>query len=579
MPTNDGKTMKKIVSLYLILLNIASIYATVLDDLDCSFDQDFSIQKGFSLSNGPDPIIPYSPCEFTKITEKQIRACEALTNHPKWETFQDVTEYYALHEESQLDRNFCFMATHLMGVIIHGGLRQDDLAFQLKEFDIRRLLSNGPYKNPCLSMSAQDLIYKALQPLSHVIDTHLHNLGYDEGNYLNPESAAYQKAERKDYLLFATLRYAAGMSFVHGSTHEARKRIHLYAGHFPKLAGMILPIHKSILPSGKVEWKLTGSFLNNHSALVTAMTFENPYKDSELFPAVSIHPFDIQWREKLLDAYAKGIRLVKWMPPQSIPPDSPFLDSFYQWMSQLKMTLIAHAGMEHAIPTSESNKHWSDWGNPLRFRKPLQKGVSVILAHCGHKDLLPDLDDPKQNKIPGYQLFIRLAREAHRKNKSGEWTGLLYGDLAAVTTHYGPDFIKELLKVANEPGIRLLYGSDYPYTNLVQPKNDAYDLCCAAGLLSLNDAISLKEIRSWNPLLANFIFTKTLAWLVDDQTTLRFPEASFTGEFKGAEVDLINRFQWTEYKKQYSLRIGFKALSDIDVIPSECFELFKPFLG
>ncbi len=39
-------------------------------------------------------------------------------------------------------------------------------------------------------------------------------------------------------------------------------------------------------------------------------------------------------------------------------------------------------------------------------------------------------------------------------------------------------------EVSDEEGIRLIYGSDYPFTNLVQPNNDGYDLCAKAGLLN-----------------------------------------------------------------------------------------------
>ncbi len=111
---------------------------------------------------------------------------------------------------------------------------------------------------------------------------------------------------------------------------------------------------------------------------------------------------------------------MKWMPPQSIPPDSDLLDDYYQTLKHLNITLIAHAGPEHTIPTHEQNKHWEDWGNPLRFRKPLQIGVNVILAHCGHHDLIPDLDHPQSIEVPGYELFLRLAKETYQKNQTGE---------------------------------------------------------------------------------------------------------------------------------------------------------------
>lgn len=522
---------------------------TYFETLDLNLLLDAS---SFNLLNGPDPIIPFSPGEFTKISAKQIDYCKFLSTHPKWGRGnpQAINKYYNLHEESQLDRNMCFLATHLMGAIIHGGMKQADLAAHLHQFDVRKLLKEGPKPSLVLSLQAQQLIYDSFDKMPQIIDIHLHNLGYDEGNFQHPRTSSQKEATTQNYFTFMSLRYAAGMSTVMGATHEARKRLHIYAAHFPQLRGMLLPIHKSILPNGEIDWETTGTFLKNHSALLTSLCFDNPYHDSYLLPAISVHPFDPKWKKKLYTAHAKGIRLVKWMPPQSIPPDSDQLNDYYRTMRNLKMTLIAHSGIEHTIPTDERNQHWSDWGNPLRFRKPLKMGVNVILAHCGHKDCLEDHDAPTSCKTPGYELFIRLAREAHQKNLTGEWKGLLYGDLAAVTTHYGPDFIREILKVSDEEGIRLIYGSDYPFTNLVQPNNDGYDLCAKAGLLNPDYVSPLKEIRQWNPLLANYVFTRNLELKTESGETLQFHESTFTGKFKNAELVLFDQIKWNRFKNR-----------------------------
>jgi uncharacterized protein len=485
--------------------------------------------------------------ETTILSEEQATKNKALSENPKWAegSPEKVREYYAIHQEGHIDRMLGYVACRL-GVIVHGDVNQEQLAINLNRFDIHKLLMEGPDQHAVLSLEAQQLIYASLIDTNKIFDIHLHNLGYDEGNYLNPKASAFGVASWMDYFTFLVLRYASGMSSPQESTHEARKRIHLYAEHFPKLCGIVLPIHKAILPNGMIDWDNTGNFLKNRSALLTALNFQN--SSSELLPAISVHPFDLKWKEKLLKAHQKGIRLVKWMPPQSIPPDSDLLDEYYDTLKLLEMVLIAHAGPEHAIPTHEGNKQWIDWGNPLRFRKPLQMGVNVILAHCGHKDHIPDLDDPDQPEVPGYQLFLRLAKEAHEKNQTGEWAGKLYGDLAAVTTHYGPDFIRELLLHANEEGVRLIYGSDYPYTNLIKPKNDAYDICAQAGLLDPEKVEALKEIRAWNPLLANYIFTKNLELQLPNGERLEFPESTFTGEFKDAELKLIDQEIWQDYK-------------------------------
>lgn len=456
----------------------------------------------------------------------------------------EVQKYYELHQETYLDR-FMRQVASSLGVIVHGNLDQDQLKQEIERFDIARLVSEGPYKSDVLSYEAQQLIYDSIKDYDRIIDTHIHNLGYDEGNYVNPRSSVRGVAATSDYFTFMVMRYAAGMGSPIGSTNEARKRIHLYAQNFPKLYAFILPIHPSILRDGTIDWENTGNYLTNHSALLTSKDFYS--SQSQLFPAVSVHPFEKNWKSKLQAAHEKGIRLIKWMPPQSIPPDSDLLDDYYVTIRDLGMTLIAHSGPEHTIPSHEGNKEWYDYGNPLRFRKPLQIGVNVILAHAGHHDLIPDLDDPSHTLVPGNQLFLRLAKETHQKNLTGEWKGKLFGDLAAVTTHYGVDFIRELLLNANEEGVRLFYGSDYPFTNLVKPRSDAFVITAEANLLDPNKVEPLKEIRNWNPLLANYVFTKNLELVKENGEKIKFPDSTFTGRFEDAPLNLIDQELWEDY--------------------------------
>lgn len=520
--------------------NLDLLYKTLFSDYP-ALEEFYTERKNepFStvVSVAKDQLIKaYFSGEFTMISQEQFQKCLFLTENPKWSggDFSKVDEYYNHHKETKLDSLLRFAATHILGVIIHGNINQEELGKKLNRFDIRKLLNEGPYDQAILSYEAQKLIYDSLQDVSRVYDVHLHNLGYDEGNYLNPAASVRGLSSWIDYFTFMVLRYASGTSDPIGSTQEARKRIHLYVNHFPKLTAFILPIQKAISSDGQVNWEKTGNFLKNYSALVTANSFIG--QDSTIVSAVSVHPFDDRWREKLQKAHFQGIRLVKWMPPQSIPPDVEQLNDYYREMKRLGMTLIAHSGPEHTIPTNDSNKEWEDWGNPLRFRKALQLGVDVILAHCGHKHNIPDLDQPDHPLVSGQELFFRIAREAHQKNHTGEWTGKVYGDLAAVTTHYGVDFIKGLLLHANEDGIRYIYGSDYPHTNLIQPKKDAYDLCSRAGLLEPYKVKPLKEIREWNPLLANYVFTRNLEMKGPFGEILKFPISTFTGEFKDGEL-------------------------------------------
>lgn len=432
--------------------------------------------------------------------------------------------YFTYHKETILDKIIAWIACRL-GIIVHGDMSQKVLEERLQKFDIHRLHQMGPYKNSQLSFKAQELIKKSLNDLDQVIDIHIHGLGQDQGNYQSPEASAWGKVSWKEHFKFLVINRAAGIFSPHGSTEAARKRLQAYARHFPKLKGILLPIHPAFSPKGEVDWAKTATYLNNESAFQTTASFLSP--SSKLYGAVSIHPLDPEWKSKLESAKSKGINLVKWMPPQTIMPDSEEMIPFYQKMKELGMVLIAHSGPEHTLPSSSG---FEDAGNPLRFRRALQMGVWVILAHSGHHDQIPDLDNPGK-KVPGVELYLRLAKEAHEKN----WEGKLFGDLAAVPLHYGGDFTKRLLENAEQPYVRLIYGSDYPVTNLIQPRMDAHQILAKAKLLERSFIKPLNEIRRWNPLLASFILTKSLC-LKSGNRTLRFPPETYTGRFKDADL-------------------------------------------
>lgn len=190
------------------------------------------IEPGHSLDNisQNNPNVPLHP----ELSEKL----------PKWalDSVQTKNHYYKCHEVTWLDRLIGWIGSRV-GIIVHGNLSQDQLEAQLQKFNLKRLFEHGPYPNPILSNEAQKLIQQSLQQLKRVFDVHLHNLGYDEDNYLDPMISARSQANWLDYLTFLFVRFASGMRAPIGSTQEARRRIHLYTKHFPKLHGFILPIH------------------------------------------------------------------------------------------------------------------------------------------------------------------------------------------------------------------------------------------------------------------------------------------------------------------------------------------------
>ena len=94
--------------------------------------------------------------------------------------------------------------------------------------------------------------------------------------------------------------------------------------------------------------------------------------------AASIHPYRKDALEALEQATREGARAVKWLPSaMGIDPASAKCDRFYEALSQSRLPLIAHAGLERAVLGREAH----DFGNPLRLRRALDAGVRVVIAH------------------------------------------------------------------------------------------------------------------------------------------------------------------------------------------------------
>lgn len=161
----------------------AIYYKVLFSDYPRLQEENFDYSKE-SLSN------TCFSANFTALSEKQLDQCSSLTQNPKWKSKNFVPEvYYKLHQETALDHLLRFTACHLTKVIVHGNLNQEELSQHLEKFDIQRLMFEGPYQCPILSLEAQKLIYDSLQGINKVYDIHLHNLGDDEGNFLNPQSS------------------------------------------------------------------------------------------------------------------------------------------------------------------------------------------------------------------------------------------------------------------------------------------------------------------------------------------------------------------------------------------------------
>jgi predicted TIM-barrel fold metal-dependent hydrolase len=258
-------------------------------------------------------------------------------------------------------------------------------------------------------------------------------------------------------------------------------------------------------PDGTPDPARTEFHVPNDYVLEAAARFPDIF-----VPVASIHPARKDALEELERCAAKGVRLLKWLPnAQAIDPADPRYDAFYRRMQELGVVLLTHAGEEKAVAVKDAQA----LGNPLRLRRPLDLGVTVIVAHCASLGRNADLDHPGKTAA-NFDLFLRLMDEP-------KYEGRLYGDLSAITqVNRLPRPLRTLL--ARDLDARLLNGSDYPLPGvdlvvwtrrLVQMK-----------LITPAERKALNEIWRANPLLFDLVLKRTLK---DPRTGRRFAATVF----------------------------------------------------
>ena len=176
-----------------------------------------------------------------------------------------------------------------------------------------------------------------------------------------------------------------------------------------------------------------------HLHVTNDYVFALAQRHPKVLPAASIHPYRTDAVAELERCVAKGTRLIKWLPiVQDFNPSDPKCIPFYEAMAHHGITLLSHTGAENALPNLDKAT-----ADPMLLRPALERGVKVIMAHCGSR-LMPWEVDYTDN-------FIRLANEFEH----------CYGDTSALNM---PGRWYALARCLRDPVARtkLVHGSDWP---------------------------------------------------------------------------------------------------------------------
>jgi hypothetical protein len=178
----------------------------------------------------------------------------------------------------------------------------------------------------------------------------------------------------------------------------------------------------------------------------------------------SIHPYRHDAVIELERLIGRGACLVKWLPgAQNIQPDHPRCLPFYEALAHYRIPLLCHTGVEHTLKAFPNQLN-----DPRRLIPALERGVTVIAAHCGSRIFLHE-----KSYFQNWQVMaLRYER--------------FYGDISAFGVITRIWLLRRMLK---SPALmaKLLFGSDFPVPQM--------PLSCL-GPVSLKQALELRRMTN-----------------------------------------------------------------------------------
>jgi predicted TIM-barrel fold metal-dependent hydrolase len=261
-----------------------------------------------------------------------------------------------------------------------------------------------------------------------VIDCHLHLCTF------TPEHGGTSE-HLLSTLPFRFMRWRLGMKGADARTErQLEEKFDELMRHTPQLdAAVVLAFDAVYGDDGNLDAANTHLYVTNGYVLELCKT-----RKHALFGA-SVHPYRKDALQQLEWAISRGCVLLKWLPiVQGFDPSDRRCFPLYEMLAHHKVPLLAHTGGEKSLPNLRP-----DVADPMLLLPALERGVTVIGAHCGTRS------------APGERDFVpewsRLARDYEN----------FYGDTAALNLPTRNYAYKQIL---NDELLRskLIHGSDWP---------------------------------------------------------------------------------------------------------------------
>lgn len=298
-----------------------------------------------------------------------------------------------------------------------------------------------------------------MSPDPAIIDIHCHTAGIGSGGSGCFVSSALSRNIRYRFFL-----KAFGVTESELLKHGDRLVLERLSGGLSKSrhvsSAVILAMDGVLDSQGNLDTNRTEIYIPN--AFLARECQQIPH----LLFGASINPYRRDALDLLDEVVANGAVLLKWLPSiQGIDPHDAKLDHFYRRLQELNLPLLTHTGTEKSF-TRAANA----LSDPLKLRRALEAGVTVIAAHCA-----------SNGKNCGERNFDRLL------SLFAEFPNL-YADISSLTQLNRLGHLQKVLAHSNIHN-RLLYGSDMPIisTGITSP-------WCHSLNVSLAEAARLSRI-------------------------------------------------------------------------------------
>jgi uncharacterized protein len=178
---------------------------------------------------------------------------------------------------------------------------------------------------------------------------------------------------------------------------------------------------------------------NTHLYVTNDHVIELARRHPKVLFAASIHPYRTDAVAELERCVKAGAVLLKWLPiVQNFNPANIKCIPFYEALAHFKLPLLSHTGGEKSLPNLDMSV-----ADPALLLPALQRGVTVIMAHCGTRSAPGETDF--------VESFMRLAREHEH----------CYGDTSALSlpTRWHAYRMTLRDRIVRQ---KLVHGSDWP---------------------------------------------------------------------------------------------------------------------